>query len=407
MTLEMRPVTMKVLSQDERAAVSEMSNRSHAGASTPFVGVKRRVFFLVDSFNVGGTETQAVELALRLDSSRYDITLACLKKEGPLLDRVKGSAVQVIEFHPKGGFDSPGGVFQLLRMSNFLRKGSFDVVHTHDLWSNLIGVPAAKMAGVPVIISSQRDLSHDPWYRTTRGHLLRAVQRRSSAVLTNAGAIREGLIQEEGFAPAKVKVVYNGVDVEKFANANRNREGLFAGTTDNKLVVLVGNMHTEVKGHLILVAAAPKVLQQFPKTRFVLVGDGERRKEFEQKAAELGASFLFVGRRGDVPEILAVSDIALLPSAAEGMPNAVLEYMAAGLPTIASRVEDGVTGLLIPPGDPDALAAALIRLLGDAELTSRLGRDGQKCVREKFSFESLTRNIDSLYTELLQRKGAA
>jgi glycosyltransferase involved in cell wall biosynthesis len=369
---------------------------------------KRRVFFLLDSFNVGGTETQAVELALRLDPANYEVTLGCLKHEGPLLARLHSSAVKVTEFHPQGGFDSPGGIYQLARMQSFLRRGTFDVVHTHDLWSNLIGVPAAKMAGVPVIISSQRDLSHDPWYKTTKGRLLRAVQRGSSAVLTNAEAIRTGLIEDEGFIPRRVRVIYNGVDVDRFRSVQADRERLFPGTAGQKLVVLVGNMHSDVKGQPTVIAAASKVLQHFPQTRFVFVGDGERRTDFEQQAAKFGKAFVFLGRREDIPEILASCDIALLPSAAEGMPNAVLEYMAAGLPVIASRVggnveaiEDGISGLLIPAGDSGALADSLMRLLDDEPFAHRLAQSAQKSVRERFSFENLTHNIDSLYTELL------
>src|SRR3954453_23826477 len=405
MTLEMRTVTMPVMSQDEKTAVGMPDAPHTRQAFTPDVP-RRRVFFLVDSFNVGGTETQAVELALRLDPALYDITLGCLKREGPLLERLNGSAIEVLEFHPNGGFDSPGGVYQLLRMSSFLRKGGYQVMHAHDLWSNLIGVPAAKMAGVPVIVSSQRDLSHDPWYRTARGRLLRALQRRSSAVLTNAGAIRDGLVEQEGFSPAQVKVIRNGVDVERFASASRDRESLFPGTSGEKLIVLVGNMHTDVKGQPTLIAAAPSVLQQFPRVRFVFVGDGDRKKDFQQSAVVNGvaAKFIFCGARRDIPQILTACDIAVLPSAAEGMPNAVLEYLAAGLPTIASSVggnleviQDGVTGLLVPPGNAHALATALTRVLGDTAFASRLAQSGQRFVRDKFSFESLTRNIDNLY----------
>ena len=109
---------------------------------------------------------------------------------------------------------------------------------------------------------------------------------------------------------------------------------------NQKLVVLVGNMHTDVKGHPWLIEAAPAVLKEFPHTRFVFAGDGEARPAFEQQAAKLGVqtNFMFLGRRNDIPDVLASCDIAVLPSRAEGLPNAVLEYMAAGLPTIASRV---------------------------------------------------------------------
>ena len=105
--------------------------------------VVRRVFHLIDSFNVGGTETQAVELARRLPATGYEVTVGCLKREGTLEDRLQGTGIAIREFRSRGGIDSPSGLRQLLRMSWFLR--SFDIVHTHDLWSNLVGVPAARL----------------------------------------------------------------------------------------------------------------------------------------------------------------------------------------------------------------------------------------------------------------------
>jgi glycosyltransferase involved in cell wall biosynthesis len=183
---------------------------------------------------------------------------------------------------------------------------------------------------------------------------------------------------------------------------------------NQKLVVLVGNMHTDVKGHPWLIAAAPAVLQEFPQTQFVFAGDGDARPVFQEQVAKLGveSNFRFLGRRSDIPELLASCDIAVLPSRAEGLPNAVLEYMAAGLPTIATRVggnaeliEDGVTGLLVPAENSEALAAALRRLLRDPELAQRLAASGQKIAVENYSFERLIREVDMLYTELLDRRG--
>ena len=133
-----------------------------------------QVFHLVDALD-GGTETQAVELVLCMPSAKYEITLGCLRARGPLLDRLRGSSVVIEEFYPKGGIDSPGGIYQLLRLAAFLRRGKFDLVHTHDLWSNLMVVPAARLAGVPAIISSQRDLSQFAWYQGVRRRLLRQI----------------------------------------------------------------------------------------------------------------------------------------------------------------------------------------------------------------------------------------
>src|SRR5947209_8454483 len=120
-----------------------------------------RVFFLLDSFMLGGTETQAVELARRLDPSRYQVTIGCLRREGPLLDRLKGSSVQVVEVGMGNGIDSPSGMLGVLRLARRLRKQRIEILHAHDLWSNLVGMAAAMLARVPVTITSQRDLSHD------------------------------------------------------------------------------------------------------------------------------------------------------------------------------------------------------------------------------------------------------
>jgi L-malate glycosyltransferase len=375
---------------------------------------RRKVFFLVDSFHVGGTETQAVELALRLPANEYEITLGCLKEQGPLLPKVQGSAVTIREFRPQGGLDSPAGVYQLLRLAAFLRRERFDIVHTHDLWSNLMGVPAARLAGVPAIISSRRDLSNFEWYQGPKRVWLRRIQNLSNVVLANATPIRDALIAEDGFEPEKLRVIHNGVDTEKFQHGKRDRERLFPDAHNQKLVVLVGNMHSDVKGHPWLIAAAPTVLREFPSTRFVFAGDGAARSEFENQIAKLGLQnhFIFLGRCDNVPDLLASCDIAVLPSRAEGLSNAVLEYMAAGLPTIATRVggnaelvEDGVTGLLVPPEDSTALASALLQLLKDPDLSRRMAASGQKIATEDYSFGRLIRQTDALYSELLERRG--
>jgi glycosyltransferase involved in cell wall biosynthesis len=303
----------------------------------------------------------------------------------------------------------------MLRLAAYLRRGRFEVVHCHDLWSNLMGVPAARMARVPAIISSQRDLSHFDWYRGAKRMILRKIQGMSSVLLANATPIRDALVREDGFSASKLRVVHNGVDTSKFQRGVRNREGLFPAVGRGKFVALVGNMHSDVKGHPWLIMAAPAVLKEFPETRFIFAGDGEVRPTFERQVEALGIrdAFRFLGSRNDVPDILASCDIAVLPSKAEGLPNAVLEYMAAGLPTIVSRVggnpelvEEGVTGLLVPPQDSGALRDALLRLLRDEELASRIAANGRRMATQHFSFERLVREIDELYSDLLAKRTA-
>ncbi len=377
----------------------------------PRVAASRwRVFYFVDSFEIGGTETQAVELALRMSQAGHAVTMGALQAKGPLLDRLRGSAVAVEQFYPRGGLDSPGGLLEMLRLSRYLRRHRFDVVHTHDLWSNLMGVVAAKLARVPAIVCSQRDLSHDAWYQGARRAWLRRIQKWSDAVLVNSGAIGDDLVSRDGFNPSKIRVIHNGVEVPRFLGDRGLRQTLFPSLDACKFIVLVGNMHTDVKGQDVLIAAAPAVLREFPDTRFVLVGDGAQRHVFEEMATEAGVNdeFLFLGRRADVADILAGCDLAVLPSRAEGFPNAVLEYLAAGLPTIATRVggtpeliEDGVTGMLVPPEDSSALSSAILSLLRAPENARRIALNGHESAVQKFSFERMTGVVEALYTELL------
>jgi glycosyltransferase involved in cell wall biosynthesis len=390
---------------------------SNVRMSSPIAGRharrRRKVFYLVDSFDMGGTETQAVELALRMGAAGYEVTLGSLRAEGVLLEKLGGAPVEVLEFHPRGGIDSPGGVYQVMRLSWFLRRHKFDVVHTHDLWSNLMGVPAARLAGVPAIVSSQRDLSHLDWYRGRRRIWLRRIQNLSNMVLANATSVRDAMVDEDGFSQGKLRVIRNGVDVDKFQLPSE-RDRLFPDLEGGKLIVLVGNMHSDVKGHPWLIAAAPAVLREFPSTKFALVGDGEMRESFRGQIRELGLdqNFLFLGRRDDVPRILASCDIGVLPSRAEGLPNAVLEYMAAGLPVVVTRVggcaelvEDEVTGLTVPPEDSDALSAAFLKYLREPAKALQIAQNGRNFVTRNFSFERLVNDVDELYSELLAARG--
>jgi glycosyltransferase involved in cell wall biosynthesis len=400
--------------------IPEPSGQTEPGSGSPVAvsdagcgRLPRRVFFLLDSFMIGGTETQAVELARRLDPACYQVTVGCLRKEGPLLSRLDRTRVRVVEFSMGKGIDSPSGISGVLKLAGFLRRERIQVMHAHDLWSNLVGMVAAKLARVPVTITSQRDLSHDAWYGTYRRRVLRYLQSRSSIVLTNAKAIRDGLIEKDKLPPEKVCVIYNGVDIDRFRSVIRNREGMFPDSTGRKLVILVGNMNSDVKGHPVLISAAVEVVKQHPEVQFLLVGDGPKRRDFEAlvESAGLKQRLFFLGRRNDVPQILASCDIAVLPSLAEGLPNAVLEYLASGLPVVATAlggnlevIQDGVTGLLFPPKDANALAAALNRLLGDPQFAAQLAKAGREHVTTNFSFEHLVTEVNRLYTRLLNRQ---
>jgi len=318
-----------------------------------------------------------------------------------------------MEFQARGGVDSPSGIYQMLRLARFLRRGRFHIVHTHDLWSNLLGIPAAWLARVPVLISSRRDLSHLSWYTPLKRRFLRHLQKLSSAVLVNSRQIQNQLVSEDGFSPELIRVVHNGIDLDRFSRVAPGRERLFAGLEICQLLVTTGNMQSNVKGHPTLINAAQSVCAKFPQVRFVLIGDGDRRGEFESKVGELGLqeNFLFLGSRQDIPELLACCDLAISPSRAEGFSNALLEYMSVGLPTVATQVggnaeiiQHRVQGLLVAPDNPTALADAISCLLQNPSLASQLAIAGQERVRSYFGLDRLAANVDALYTELLHAR---
>jgi glycosyltransferase involved in cell wall biosynthesis len=370
-----------------------------------------RVLHLVDTLNIGGTETQMAQAALRLHSRQHEITVGCLRAEGPLLEVLQQAGIPVVEFRKEKSLLSPNGLRQLLRLAILLRSKKFHALHAHDLWANLLGVPAARLAGTPVIITSRRYLEDLEWHTPWRNRILGMLDRLSTHVVVNSSAVRKILLQAYGVSPEKVRVIYNGVDVERFVRVRRNRKKVLpALVSDSKIVAVVANMYSRVKGHAHLIAAASKVCRVMPATVFLLVGDGQERSRLEQlvRDAALQKNFEFVGHRQDVPELLACCDLSVLPSEAEAMPNALLEAMAAGLPVIATDVggsaeiiEHGVTGLLVPPCDPDALSAAIIRVLQDPSLAAGLAQAGQESVRIRFSCDHLITEFEQLYQKPL------
>jgi len=374
-----------------------------------------RVLLFIQLLELGGSETQCVELARRLAAEGYSVTVGCLRAGGPLRKKLLESGVRCVVFPVPGTLLRPNAILQMLKLVAFIRRERFSVVHTNDLYSNLFALPAAWLARVPVIVSSRRDLGRWWWYTPARRKLLRRIQRLSTRVLVNSEAVRQELITRDGFAPERIVVVYNGIDTERFAAARADREKLIPGTSANdKLIIMTANMHTGAKGHGDLIEAARTVRETCPEARFLLAGDGEMRAFFEEqvRTAGLARMFIFLGHRTDIPQLLSCCDIGVLTSRSEGLPNAVLEYLAAGLPVVATAVggvpeiiENGVHGLLIPPDNPGALSTAILRLMKDEQLRERLGKAGRERVETRFNFSRLLASVKRIYEKRLSSSG--
>jgi L-malate glycosyltransferase len=368
-----------------------------------------RIFYFVDSLNFGGSENQMCQMALRLDRNRFQVTVGCLKAEGAYRADLEAAHIRIVEFRPRNGIDSSSGLWSALRLAQFLRREGFDAVQTFDLYSNLLGVPAAWLARTPLRISNRRDLGNYEWYTPRNRVFLRRIVRLSHIIAVNSEAIRNRVVQVDGYPDDKIRVVRNGIDIESFSQVVANRPQVLphVGPGD-KVVCMVANMNNETKGHADLIEAARTVCDRVPSARFVLVGDGRQRAELERRARDLGleAKITFIGHRADVPQILKCSDLSVLPSWAEGLPNVVMESVAVGTPVVATRVggtpeiiDHAVSGLLVPPRDPAALAAAIIRMLEVPKLAASMAATALERLRERFSFSNVIETLEEIYSQ--------
>jgi glycosyltransferase involved in cell wall biosynthesis len=360
-----------------------------------------RVCFLIDELAAAGTETQLLALIRRLDRRRVLPYLALLRGEGAASRALEPDCCPVLRLGV-GSLKSPGTLVRAVRFARFLRRERIDVVQTYFNDSSYFGVPVARLAGVPHRLRTRNNIGH--WVRPLHRLLGRALNRWTTGTVTNCEAARRSLLADERPRPETVVVLENGVDLERFlAIPPPDPVG------ERVTVGAVANLRP-VKGLDVLVRAAAWLSCLHPRVTFRVAGEGEQRGELEAavRAAGLAGRFELPGATDDVPGFLAGVDVAVLPSRAEGMSNALLEYMAACRPVVASAVGatpdlivHGESGLLVPPGDEVELARALARLLTEPGLAARLGAAARRASRRR-SREAMVRRFEEFYTRLLE-----
>jgi glycosyltransferase involved in cell wall biosynthesis len=359
------------------------------------------IAFVMTSFEPGGTERQMIELVRGLDPSRWLVHVACFRAAGAWFSRVAHAAVSVAEF-PVRSFRRCDATRHLWDFSRWCRERRIAVVHTTELYSNVFGLPGAALAGVPVRIGNRREINPDK--SPAQIALQRASYGCAHLVVANSRAAADRLLSER--VPArKIAVVPNGLDVRPFESRTRKSRP--------RRVLVVANLRPE-KGHDVLIDAAAEVLRRLPDAEFEIVGGGPERGTLEARAEarHVRRAFTFLGHRDDVASRLAAAHIFALPSRSEAFPNAVLEAMAAGLPIVASGVggiceliDDNRTGLLVAPGDPQALADRLTLLMTEPGLAARLGAAARAEAEACYSFDRMIAAFDALYVTQLTRRG--
>jgi glycosyltransferase involved in cell wall biosynthesis len=361
------------------------------------------ILFVIDQFSktLGGGERAVLQLASHLPQHGFQASILTflLDPESPAL-KVTRAPIYLLPLHRTYGI---GALQAALRLRQFIGREGVVIVQTvfesSDLWAGFVtrAITGAKL------VWSRRDMgiNRKPKHRIAY-HLMARIPH---AVMAVSEEVRQYCVQIDGINSARVHTIHNGLNIERFANTpNRSRGG--------QLVISVGNIR-RVKGHDIFIRAAAIIAQRFPRARFRIAGEALEPQYFQEllmliDSLALADRFHFEGGVTDLPSFLAEAEIFVLPSRSEGFSNALIEAMAASLPVVATRVggnpeavEDGVTGLLVPPEDPDALADALQELLSDSERSWAMGEAGRRLAIREFSNDRVVNQIADIYHRLL------
>lgn len=362
---------------------------------------------LLHSLTIGGAEVLAADLARRL-ADRYRFVFICLDELGRLSQQLEAEGFEVQCLDRRPGIDL-GCMFRLARL---WRRQEVDLVHAHQYTPFFYAACTRLWRGRPPILFTE----HGRWYpdypRRRRMLFNRLMLRGRDRITAVGEAVRDALVRNEGLPRHRIRVIYNGVDGERFAPKPERRLPVrqSLGLMETDFVIVQVARLDYLKDHITALRTMARLASQAPEAKLLLVGDGPKREviEAEIKAQHLEGAVQMLGTREDVPELLWAADVCLLTSISEGIPVTLIEAMAAELPVVATKVGgvpevvlQGQTGLLAAAGDDAALADCLLRLVRDAELRRRFGQAGRRRAEEMFSQRLMHQQYADCFDEML------
>lgn len=375
--------------------------------------IKIRIMEMIDKPSLGGGQTALLLLAGNLDRSRFEVAISS-GGEGPLAEEARQKGITYIPV----SLGKRLSLGPLKEITAVLREQKIDILHTHGGIAGLYGRSAAFRAGTPAVVHTLHGIHYlhyrNPFLRRLYVLLERRYSRSTDRlILVCQSDLRQA--RKHRLAPeGKMTVILNGTDVRPELGADdiSRRKNELGWPPGRRVVGTVARLHRQ-KGVASLLRAAPRILSAFPEARTVVVGDGPQGGSLRREAQRLGLEgrFLFLGERKDAKALMALFDIFVLPSLWEGLPFVLVEAAALGKPVVATAVdgvpeilEDGKTGLLVRPGNPTALAEAVIRLLKDKEEARRLGETARKLVPPRFPLRRMVDQTQNLYLDVLRGK---
>ena len=370
------------------------------------------VSLLVDTVGIdAGTERLVAEIAKRINSNRFDVHLCCLFDSERFRQMGHYCHTKLI---PAQSFHTLAGIRQIGVLRRYLRAEQIDVAHAFMVRTAILGVAAGHRSGCTLTVTTRMSMD---WYTAYNIRLFRYyLNPRTTRVMANSEAIKQVASRMESLDPVRIDVMYQGVDTSRFApygeNPSVHSSAASLGVPEGAPVVGIVANYRPVKDLALFLRAAKFVADKVPRAAFLLVGKGESRAELADLARQLNIadSVFFTDGEGDVRDHLASMSIACLSSISEGFSNAILEYMACGLPVVATAVGgngeaivDGQTGYLVGERTPEAFAAPIVRLLQNEDLRRKMGSNALMRARGLFSMDGFVVRLEQYYEQLTAR----
>jgi glycosyltransferase involved in cell wall biosynthesis len=372
---------------------------------------------LISDLEFGGAQRQVVELANQMDPHRFKMHVCTLADYVPLSELLTSRESRLHVVRKQHKFD----VTVIPKLVRLMRDLRVVVVHTFLFDAEFFGRIAARLAGVPAVIGSERNTDYVPLPRHLWAFALTRAW--SNAIIANSTAGADFNSRTFGVPRSKYRVIHNGVDTNRFKPRDVSALRKQLGIADHDRVVGMFASFKEQKNHSFLLRAAPRVIARFPDLRLLFIGDElymgmsdsvSYHRKIHALVDDLGLRkhCLFLGNRSDVEKYYSLCDLTVLPSFSEGTPNVALESMASGVPVVATNVSDnaliipdGKVGLMVALNDETALADRICRILENKELRTQMGKNARQWVTEHFSGKRLADKTASIYEEVLSRQG--
>jgi glycosyltransferase involved in cell wall biosynthesis len=368
------------------------------------------ILFLIDHIwnSNGGTEGQLLMLLQNLDPQKYKVHLFCLKAT-PWSQSARVDFPLHVLYMQK--LLHPSNIPKLLKFRRYCRQNRIDIIQTYFNDALILGVIAGRLAGVKKIIACRRNLGPGFWNRKDLLFAFKALRPFVTRYMANSQATRDSIVKHEGIDPGKVDVIYNGLDLRRFAAINddmRIRKRRELGLSDSHVLIgMVAHLRKE-KNIELFVEAAARLHARHPLARFILLGEGGEKERIEIliKSLELESVVTMTGSIMDIVPYLAAMDIACLTSNGESFSNSIIEYQAAGLPVVASEVGGNLEAIsakdfLFPLGDLRRFVSILEALIANRELRLDTGRAGRELAWRRYSVPDMVSGHEALYQKCL------